>query len=437
MKYQVHTFGCKVNTYDTGLIQKNLKENGFELSRENSRIHVLNTCAVTAEATKEAVRQIRRLKVKDPFCTVVVTGCAAQVDTKSFENLPGADLVVANSHKGLLPQILDQYFKGEIKEKIFKSNIFRKEDLEMGGGEESEHTRSFLKIQDGCNQFCSYCIIPYARGKSRSIAVKDLVYRVRELYSQGVREVVLTGVHIGDYLDESNQAVLEDLVQALLEKTEMPRFRLSSLEPIEISEKLLKLYENSRLCPHFHMSIQSAESEVLRLMKRKYGQQEVREALLKIKQKIPQAFIGMDVIVGFPTETDEQFEETYKALSELPWSRIHVFPYSERSGTKAEILEPAVPREKRMSRAQKLRDLSFHRYQTEAVSQVGSKKEVLVLKKISKGAHGVSRDYWPVFIETESDLNKLAGQEVSVQIIGYDTPEKDFPEGRLRARFLS
>ncbi len=148
-QFKVHTFGCKVNTYDTGLLQKNMHNNGFMNIEGEPRIHVLNTCAVTAEATKEAVRCIRRLKVRDPFCTVVVTGCAAQVDTGAFEHLPGADLVVANSHKGQLPELLKKYFNGELTEKVFRSNIFKKEDLEMGGGVEKSHTRTFLKIQDG------------------------------------------------------------------------------------------------------------------------------------------------------------------------------------------------------------------------------------------------------------------------------------------------
>ena len=196
MNYQVHTFGCKVNTYDTGLIQKNLSQHKISSlePKLDPRIHVLNTCAVTAEATKEAVRLIRKLKIKDPFCTIVVTGCAAQVDTGAFADLPGADLVVANSHKGLLPQIIEQYFKGEVKEKVFKSNIFRKDDLEMGGGEERSHTRSFLKIQDGCNSFCTYCIIPFARGKIRSIPVHDLIISIKELYEQGVREVATLAI---------------------------------------------------------------------------------------------------------------------------------------------------------------------------------------------------------------------------------------------------
>jgi threonylcarbamoyladenosine tRNA methylthiotransferase MtaB len=425
MNFQVHTFGCKVNTYDSGLIQKNMNQASLKLD-PNVKIHVLNTCAVTAEATKEAVRTIRRIKSKEPFATVVVTGCAAQVDTGSFENLPGADLVVANSHKGLLPQILDQYFKGEIQNKVFKSNIFRKEDLEMGGGEEMSHTRSFLKIQDGCNSFCTYCIIPYARGKSRSIPVTELAKRIGDLHAQGVNEVVLTGVHIGDY--EDNGVGLEGLVEALLEKTEMPRFRLSSLEPVELTDRLVKLYENPRMCPHFHMSIQSAETTTLHQMKRKYTREDVQIALTKIQTQIPGAFVGMDVITGFPTETETQFEETYQTLAELPWTRIHVFPYSERPGTRAAVLTETVPWAERLKRAQKLRELSLHRYQSEALKQKDQVKKALVLKKESRGgAKGLTRDYWPVkFVNPEAS----SGFEVSVRITGYEHDPKSI-EGVL------
>lgn len=416
MKYQMHTFGCKVNTYDSGLIQKNLLRSGFELEgkKTESSIHVLNTCAVTGEATKEAVRLIRRIKSKNPLATVVITGCAAQVDTGAFENLPGADLVVANSHKGMLPQLLEQHFKGTLTQKVFKSNIFQKDDLEAGGGEELLHTRSFLKIQDGCNSFCTYCVIPFARGKSRSIGVFDLVSKVNDLYAQGVREVVLTGVHIGDYADDSRgeNKNLSDLVTMLLEKTKMPRFRLSSLEPVELTDPLMELYSDSRMCPHFHMSIQSANTDVLKQMKRQYGQTEVIEGLNKIARMVPNAFVGMDVIVGFPTETDEQFEDTYKTLSELPWTRIHVFPYSERPGTYAARLEATVPWETRVHRATQLRNLSLHRYQSEAMKQVGLQKSVLVLKSKARGVQGLSHDYWPVALPESLDLEKNVGLEV-------------------------
>ncbi|WP_374028684.1 tRNA (N(6)-L-threonylcarbamoyladenosine(37)-C(2))-methylthiotransferase MtaB [Bdellovibrio bacteriovorus] len=443
VKYQVHTFGCKVNTYDAGLIQKNLNANGFMpvvSGDKTARVHVLNTCAVTAEATKEALRYIRRLKVKDPFCTVVVTGCAAQVDTGSFSNLPGADLVVANSHKGSLPELLTKHFRGELTEKVFKSNIFKKEDLEAGGGIEKSHTRTFLKIQDGCNSFCTYCIIPYARGKSRSISVADLVQRINDLYAEGSREVVLTGVHIGDYEDEvgGKKYVLEDLIENLLAKTKMPRFRLSSLEPVEVSERLLDLYQDSRLCPHFHMSIQSANTDVLFHMKRKYTQDDVRKSLEVIAVRVPNSFVGMDVITGFPTETDEQFQDTYTTLSQLPWTKLHVFPYSERQGTRAAAMDVSVYPHIRAERAAQLRNLSLSRYQDQAQLQIGSTKKVLVLKNAAKGGQGLSHDYWPVnILGADSFLEHWAGQEVDVKITGYDHSNKQHMEGHLQGEVIS
>lgn len=431
MKFQIHTFGCKVNTYDSGLMQKNLVHHGLDIVSKDPQIHVLNTCAVTAEATKEAIKTVRKIKSKSPFSTVVVTGCAAQVDTGAFQDLPGVDLVVANSHKGLLPSLLDQYFKGTLTEKVYKSNIFRKEDLEMGGGKESHHTRSFLKIQDGCNSFCSYCIIPYARGKSRSIPLFDLVKKINSLCEEDVKEVVLTGVHIGDYEDQNKK--LEDLIEAVLAQTKIPRIRLTSLEPVELSERLIHLYQNPRLLPHFHMSIQSANTRVLKDMKRNYGQREVIESLEKINKYVPSAFVGMDVIAGFPTETEECFLDTYQTLANTPWTRLHVFPYSERKGTKAEAMTESVAVPMRAERAQKLRELSLHRYQSQALDQVGKKKTVLVQNKPSKGGHGLSEDYWNIKIEDAQNL--LPNSLVAVEVTGVDH-STNWIEAALTARQL-
>ena len=407
LKYQVHTFGCKVNTYDTGLIQKNLSKNGFTQNSEkidnlsSTQVHVLNTCSVTGEATKQAVKLIRRIKSKQPLSTVVVTGCAAQVDTEQFRQLPGADIIVANSHKGLLPQIIDDFYKGKITDKVFKSNIFRKEDLESGGGLEASHSRSFLKIQDGCNSFCTYCIIPYARGKSRSIPMKELLKRIQEIAELGVREIVLTGVHIGDYEDDGKN--LEDLVEYLLNKTSNIRYRLTSLEPVELTERLLNLYKDSRLCPHFHMSIQSAETNTLKAMKRNYDSDQVVSSLNRIQEQLPHAFIGMDVIVGFPTETDEEFNKTFESLKQSPWTKLHVFPYSERSGTRAAVMTQTVPQHVRVERAKRLRELSLDRIKAIGTQQIGSIKNVLILKN-AKGYHGLSEDYWPVKIIGADDF---------------------------------
>ena len=448
-EFTFHTFGCKVNSYDTGLIQKNLMSNGFVVSKfdvpsdvhkiqfHKTPVHVLNTCAVTAEATQQAVKLIRKIKSKEPLATVVVTGCAAQVDTGAFENLSGADLVVANSHKGLLPHIVDQYFKKQNLQKVFKSNIFKKEDLESGGGEDFLHTRSFLKIQDGCNSFCTFCIIPYARGKSRSISIHHLIQKIKELESKGVKEVVLTGVHIGDYEDLSygKSKTLEDLIEGILGQTQIARIRLSSIEPIELTDRLLQLYQDERLCPHFHMSIQSADTEVLIQMKRKYNEIDVRTSLDKIQTQVKNAFIGMDVIAGFPTETDEQFENTFKVLSETPWTRLHVFPYSERQGTRAAILQQ-IPMMKRKDRARRLRELSLQRLQIEASKQIGSIKRVLVLNKSNTlnqsksiqnvSAQGLSRDYWNVNINLTNEEHQLfKNTELRVQIEDFFVSDLD------------
>jgi threonylcarbamoyladenosine tRNA methylthiotransferase MtaB len=428
--YTIHTFGCKVNTYDSGLLNQRFEtKDSSRKWMSSSRIHILNTCAVTREATKEAVRLVRRLKAKDPFCKVVVTGCAAQVDTDQFSNLSGADLIVANSHKGNLEEIIERHLKGLDSERVFKSLIFKKEDLEAGGGLEEDHTRSFLKIQDGCDSFCSFCVIPYARGKSRSISISDLVTRVQNLYENKIREVVLTGVHIGDYQDGERR--LEDLVEELLLKTKVPRFRLSSLEPIELSSRLLEAYSDPRLCPHFHMSIQSANTETLYKMKRKYTSDQVEESLLAIRARVPGAFVGMDVIAGFPGETEDQFFDTYQRLERLPWTRLHVFPYSQRPGTKASTFLDHLPPPQIKDRARRLRELSFSRFKQEAEKQVGTLKHALMLKDSSDlktTSRALTRDYWPVTLEVPAPL----GDEQTVNITGLSGSEQGEFSVRLR-----
>lgn len=430
--FVVHTYGCKVNTYDSGLLENRLKKfsdstPALNLSSSSegkagdpaTRVHILNTCAVTQEASKEAVRQIRRIKSKEPLATVVVTGCAAQVDGGMFDHLPSADLIVANSHKGQLEEILEKHYKGQLKEKVFRSNIFKKEDLEAGGGLKDDHTRSFLKIQDGCNSFCTYCVIPFARGKSRSISVRDLVQKVQSLSDQGVAEVVLTGIHIGDYESKSagdKKEYLEDLVEAVLKQTTISRLRLTSLEPQELTPRLLDLYSDPRLCPHFHMSIQSATTKILRDMKRKYTAEEVEDSLNRIADKLPRNFVGLDVIAGFPGETDEEFEETYQRLSRLPWTKLHVFPYSERPGTKAALRTDQIYPHERHRRAGLLRHLSDDRYRKLASQQVGEVKNVLVLNRVRNGLReSLSQDFWPILIP--ENLVR-PGEETSVRITG-------------------
>ncbi len=434
--FQIKTYGCKVNTYDTGLIQKRLNQNGFSLN-EKASLHILNSCAVTAEATKEVIRESRRIKRANPEAKIVLTGCAAQVDGDLIDQVDTIDLIVANSHKGELNHIIEEFLKNENKTKVHRSNIFRNETLGEGGGEESDHTRSYLKIQDGCNSFCSFCVIPFARGKSRSLPVPLLLDKVKELHSSGVNEVVLTGVHIGDYLDDETYGgpyQLDDLVEQVINSTDIPRIRLTSLEPIELTEKLMRLFKNPRMCAHFHMSLQSLSTAVLKEMRRQYTAEQVGTALNWIHQDFPNAFVGLDVITGFPGETEELFEETYNNLKKWPWTKIHVFPYSERKGTRADQMDGVVPWEVRKERAKILRELSGERFDQKASEQVGEVKDVLLLKPKDDLIQSVSQDYWDVFLEKSESL--LQGEIKQVKIKGYQRVQMGRTKGYLVGELL-
>lgn len=414
------TFGCKVNTYDTGLLEQNLKAEGFSTtSSEEAGVFLFNSCAVTHEATKDLIREVKKTKLKNPNAKVVITGCSAQVDGKHLDLLSEVDVIIANSHKADVAKIISSHLNGEDNTKVFRSNIFRKEDLGLGGGAQSAHTRSFLKIQDGCNSFCSFCIIPYARGKSQSLSVDYLIHKIDSLAKSGVEEVVLSGIHIGDYEDTDSPGgpyKLEDLIEQVLKGTSVSRIRLGSLEPIEMTDKLYDLFSDDRLCSHLHMSIQSANTKVLQDMKRKYSSEMVMSTLEKIYKKIKNPFVGMDVITGFPGESESEFLDTYENLKKSPWTRIHVFPYSERSGTRAALSEQVVPWEERKARAKKINELSRERFAETALKQLGESKKVLLLNS-KRGSQGLARDYWPVEITNAHAFP--VGKEVTVQVKGY------------------
>jgi len=412
-----HTFGCKVNTYDTGLIQKNLTD----LKLKDKKIHILNTCAVTREATKDAVRLTRKLKKNNPDSIVVVTGCAAQIDKKDFELLDSVDLLVGNSHKDELGDLIQKKIDGAELEKFYHKNIFRKSSMGEGGGLEDNHSRSFLKIQDGCDSFCSFCVIPHTRGKSRSLNLESIIKKIKEFVLKGQREVVITGIHLGDYSDESKNK-LEDMVEAILKQTSLPRLRLTSLEPLELTPRLTELCKSERVCTHFHMSVQTVNTKVLKAMKRKYTKEDVLESFKRAKSTGIDVFVGMDVIVGFPGETLEDYNETFEALKLSPyWDRIHVFPYSERPKTGAVLLEGEVPVVERKRRSKELRALSTDRFRASLKNQIGKTLDVLVFeKKDFKSRRGVvqglSRNYYPVIFPDGAPEFK----EVKAKVIDVD-----------------
>lgn len=385
---QIITYGCKVNTFDTALIETELSQ----IQADLPPLYILNTCAVTSEATQEALKKAKQLKKAGHI--VIVTGCGAQVDTEYFE--PYADLIIANSEKSQFTQIIKNYLRGNALDKTFKSPIFKNNQIPLGLGKSIHKTRAFLRIQDGCNQFCSYCVIPFARGKSRSVPASTLVDHIKQLVALGVKEVVLTGVHIADYKDQTIK--LEKLIEIILQQTQIDRIRLTSLEPQEVTSNLLELYKNqARLCPHFHLSIQSGSKKILKLMRRRYEPQAIHEAILRIKSLLPKAFIGIDMIVGFPGESEFEFEESHELLNQLEWTKLHVFPYSERPGTRALKLSSPIEKSVRKKRSQILRDLSKDRVFKQAQKEIGTKHLVLGLKNDIHNKHqGISRSFWSV-----------------------------------------
>ena len=432
MTLHMETFGCKVNTYDSGLLQKSLEKARWTENLKTSSVHIINSCAVTSKASQEALKQARRIKSRNPKATVILTGCAAQVDGQLMDSSPDVDLVVGNSHKETLAELLKQHLRGKLKQKVFRSNIFKNENLGEGGGEELSHTRSYLKIQDGCNSFCSFCVIPFARGKSRSLTVPMILSRLRELETKGLREVVLTGVHIGDYCDEKTRGGpfrLDDLVEQVLFNTKIPRIRLTSLEPVELTKKLMNLFKNPRLCPHFHISLQSFSTPVLKSMGRKYTAEQVKESLNWISRECPGAFVGLDMITGFSGETEKLFEETHENLKAQSWTRIHVFPYSERPGTRASRIKDSVPWTVRKHRASLLRKLSENRYNDRAEKQIGKQKEILLLKEKGNHLRGLSRDYWEVLVRPKKGFSK--GDLITVKISNYHKTKKGSMKGFL------
>jgi threonylcarbamoyladenosine tRNA methylthiotransferase MtaB len=395
-RYLLKTLGCKANLYDSQLIEAELQRRGWSPLESGAPssgplLCVVNSCTVTDEADRQSRKMAQRLARENDDVFVVVTGCAAEVDPERIAASKGVDYVIGNRDKPALVELIlskisanlsatrmGERASGELLGRVAAYEDFLSKHpmdrewpvldaaSERGGGQ-TQTTRAFVKIQDGCDSFCTYCIIPYGRGPSRSLRPREIIESIRQLIAGGAREVVLTGTNIGDYgKDWGETPQFTELAQMILAETPLERLRLSSLDPTEITSELMALMEREpRLCPHFHVSLQSPHSKVLRLMKRRYGFDEVKNCLEKISAlhvSTPGGvFVGMDIITGFPGETLEEFEWGLARLRELPWTRLHVFPYSERAGTPATRLSMKVPQAERVRRARVLSDLSFER----------------------------------------------------------------------------
>jgi threonylcarbamoyladenosine tRNA methylthiotransferase MtaB len=357
-----HTLGCKLNYSETSTISRMLEKEGFSKKEfdEVADVYVINTCSVTDNADKECRQLVRRIQRKSPESLVVITGCYAQLKPKEIAEIPGVDLVLGAAEKFNIAAHLKELSKGD-PTRISSCDI---EDVNgfNASFSLSDRTRSFLKVQDGCDYNCSFCTIPMARGKSRSDSIENVIKNAKKLAKESVKEIVLTGVNLGDFHYDAEDGTKDffQLVQALDKVEGIERFRISSIEPNLLRNEIIEFVANSKkFMPHFHIPLQSGSNKILGLMRRRYKKELYTERVNLIKQFMPHCAIGVDVIVGFPSETDADFEETFQFLHELDISYLHVFTYSERDHTKALELKPVVPINLRHERNKILRNLSY------------------------------------------------------------------------------
>lgn len=401
-----YTLGCKLNFSETSSIGKMLKDVGVRTVRkgEKADICVINTCSVTEIADKKCRQAIHRLTKQHPGAFVVVTGCYAQLKPEQVSNIEGVDLVLGAEQKGELINYLGSLEKHEHGEAITTAT----KDIRSFAPSCSrgDRTRYFLKVQDGCDYFCSYCTIPFARGRSRNGKIEDLVAQARQAAAEGGKEMVLTGVNIGDFGKTTGETFF-DLVKALDQVEGIERFRISSIEPNLLTDEIIEYVAHSRaFMPHFHIPLQSGCDEVLKLMRRRYDTALFASKIRKIKELMPDAFIGVDVIVGTRGETPEYFEKAYEFIRGLDVTQLHVFSYSERPGTQALKIDYVVPAEEKHQRSQRLLALSDEKTKAFYARHIGQEAKVLMEKsKAGMPMHGFTENYIRVELEHDDSLD--------------------------------
>jgi threonylcarbamoyladenosine tRNA methylthiotransferase MtaB len=386
-----HTLGCKLNFSETSTLSRMLENEGFEKKEfdDQADVYVINTCSVTDNADKECRQLVRRIQRKAPESLVVITGCYAQLKPKEIAEIPGVDLVLGAAEKFNISHHLKELSKGD-SAKICSCDV-----EEITGFNSSfsinDRTRTFLKVQDGCDYNCSFCTIPQARGKSRSDSIENVIKNAEHLAAHGVKEIVLTGVNLGDFGrgGDGELKYEEDffqLVKALEEVKGINRYRISSIEPNLLTNEIIEHVANSdKFMPHFHIPLQSGSNKILGLMRRRYKRELYAERVALIKTLMPHCCIGVDVIVGFPGETDEDFKETFDFLHSLDISYLHVFTYSERDNTHALSIKPVVPVNVRHERNKTLRNLSYMKMQYFTQQHAGQSRKVLFEGHVKNG----------------------------------------------------
>lgn len=415
IKVGLTTLGCKVNQYESAALAEDLQLKDYTLVPFNcyADVYIINSCTVTAFSDFQARQLIRRAHRSNPQAKIIVTGCYAQIAAADIAKIEGVTLVVGNDQKNTIPELLlidDTDNKRILTSDIFQQNKF----CTMPLSRFADRFRAYLKIQDGCSSFCSYCIVPYARGKSRSMPQQEVLRAVDNLCRQDYKEIVLTGIHLGAYgYDLQPPANLTDMINRIIDQAGNTRIRLSSIEPQEITDELLQLFNKKDIvCPHLHIPLQSGNDNILRLMNRNYDATFYRKLIGKITTAVQDVSIGVDVMVGFPSEGEEEFNSTLSLLKAIPISYLHVFPYSERPQTSAREIMPKVAASVKKQRATILRSLGVKKKEEFTQRFLGKELRVLVEKIKDKKTglmKGVSQYYLPVLIDKPdlSALNKV------------------------------
>jgi len=410
-KVAFYTLGCKVNQYETDSMKSIFEKDGFIVVEFNevADIYVINTCTVTAMGDKKSRQIIHGAKKNNEQAIVVVTGCMAQASKKEDVAIDGADIIIGNEDRKNVLTIVKSY-NGNKLVSVGDINKERK-FWELDGTVSEERTRAYIKIQDGCDRYCSYCIIPYVRGPVRSRNPEDVIKEVKRMVQKGFSEIVLIGIHLASYGKELKTITLIDILEELNKIEELKRIRLGSLEPLFINENVIeRLKKLDKVCKHFHLSLQSGCDETLKRMNRRYTTAEYEKRVDMIRNAFPDAAITTDVITGFPGETEEEFNQTYEFLTRIKLSKMHVFPYSIRKGTAAEKMNGQIEKNVKKERAEKLIELSLKNEIEFAKRFVGKDVEV-ILEKGQTGVYreGYTKEYVKVFFEGGE-----AGEEIHV-----------------------
>ncbi len=397
-----YTLGCKVNQYETESIKNQLLKKGYTETafEEKAEIYIVNSCTVTSVADRKTRNMLRRAKKINPRGIVIVTGCYAQTNSKELLEMEEIDYVIGNSDKNAIVNFIED-IENRTMEKVKNHNIFLdSEYTEYEFATLREMSRAYVKIQDGCNNFCSYCKIPFARGKSRSRKKENRSKEIEKWVEEGFKEIILIGINLGAYgedLDEGEN--FESLLKSILEINKLQRVRIGSVYPDKISDEFINMFDNKKLMPHLHISLQSCDDEVLKRMRRKYGSSLIEERLLKLKKKVKNMEYTADVIVGFPGETEEMFQNSYNLIEKIGFSGIHIFQYSDRENTIASSFTDKIDAKVKKERADRLEVLKSEMAKKERKKYIGKHLSVLLEEKINGYLYGYSENYLRVKIK--------------------------------------